>query len=393
MNDRATEPQPNIPGEAVKAGCLGVSMSLLKEAIGNQMAYLKAGFYGIAGSGKTFTASLIAVGLSQLLKSDKPIAMADTETGSDFVRPRIFDPAGKKLFVAKTKAFSDLLNIVDEAEKECDVLIIDSISHFHDELMDSFLKKNQLTRMRLKDWQPIKATWREFTSRFVQSKLHVIICGRSGDVWEEKTDPEDGAVELKKVGTKMRAEREISYEPSLLVEMEAVFETNRVGSNMIRRAFVKKDRFDVIDGKFFDNPTLDAFMPHICLLNLGGEHKALETGRDSQDMFDRSDIGELKSVKRDIALEKITSLMLDLYPGQSEIDKTGKRTLMKEIFGTNSWTEVSRLFSLEKLDEGIKNLEILVLQAHAPKAAEPAPAPVATPEPTNGKPKTKGARA
>jgi hypothetical protein len=357
------------------------------------MAYLKAGFYGIAGSGKTFTASLVALGLSQLLKSDKPIAMADTETGSDFVRPRIFDPAGKKLIVAKTKAFADLLNIVDEAEKECDVLIIDSISHFHDELMDSFLKKNQLTRMRLKDWQPIKATWREFTTRFVNSKLHVIICGRSGDVWEEKTDPEDGAVELKKVGTKMRAEREISYEPSLLVEMEAVFETNRVGSNMIRRAFVKKDRFDVIDGKFFDNPTLDAFMPHISLLNLGGEHKALETGRDSQDMFDRSDIGELKSVKRDIALEKITSLMLDLYPGQSEADKTGKRTLMKDIFGTTSWTEVSRLFSIDKLDEGIKNLEILVLQAHAPKTAEPVPAPAPVPEPTNGKPKTKGARA
>ena len=194
---------------------------------------------------------------------------------------------------------------MDEAEKECDVLIIDSISQFHDELMDSYLKKNQLTRLRLKDWQPIKAAWREFTSKFVQSKLHVIICGRSGDVWEEKADPEDGAVELKKVGTKMRAEREISYEPSLLVEMEAVFETSRVGSNMIRRAFVKKDRFDVIDGKFFDNPTLDAFMPHICLLNIGGEHKALEDGPRFQDMFDRTDIGELKAIQKEIMLEKI----------------------------------------------------------------------------------------
>jgi hypothetical protein len=367
-------------------------MSLLKEASA-QMAYLKAGFYGIAGSGKTFTASLIAVGLSQLLKSDKPIAMADTETGSDFVRPRIFDPAGKKLFVAKTKAFSDLLNIVDEAEKECDVLIIDSISHFHDELMDSYLKKNQLTRMRLKDWQPIKQTWREFTSKFVQSKLHVIICGRSGDVWEEKTDPDDGAVELKKVGTKMRAEREISYEPSLLVEMEAVFETNRVGSNMIRRAFVKKDRFDVIDGKFFDNPTLDAFMPHICLLNIGGEHKALEAGRDSQDMFERGDTGEQRAIQREILCEKITGLMRELYPGQTEADKTARQALMRDIFHTISWTQISRTFSLDALDAGVKNLEILVLQAHEPKPAEPVAAPEAKPAPTNGKPKTKGVRA
>jgi hypothetical protein len=353
-----------------------------------QMAFLKLGLYGIAGSGKTFTASQVAIGLSQLLKSDKPIAMADTETGSDFVRPRLFDPAGKKLFVAKTKAFADLLTIVDEAEKECDVLIIDSISHFHDELMDSYLKKNQLTRLRLKDWQPIKATWREFTERFVSSKLHIILCGRSGDVWEEKTDPEDGAVELKKVGTKMRAEREISYEPSLLVEMKAVALSANIGSQIVRRAFIVKDRFDVIDGQCFDNPTIETFMPHISLLNIGGEHKALEAGRDSQDMFDRTDVGELKSVRREIMLEKITSLMLDLYPSQSESDKTGKRTLLREVFGTTSWTEISRLFSQDKLDEGIKNLELMVLRAHAPEAVAVAPV-----EPTNGKPKTKGARA
>ena len=326
---------------------------MLLQASRPQMAYLKAGLYGIAGSGKTFTASLVAVGLSTLLKSDKPIAWADTETGSDFVRPRLFDPAGKKLIVAKTKAFSDLLAIVDEAEKECDVLIIDSISHFHDELMASYLKKNQLTRLRLKDWQPIKATWREFTERYVQSKLHIIICGRSGDVWEEKTDPDDGAVELKKVGTKMRAEREISYEPSLLVEMEAVQLSPRVGSETIRRAHVRKDRFDVIDGQSFDNPTLDSFMPHISLLNLGGEHLALEPGRDSTAMFERNDVGARKMETREILIEKIGNEIKLIYPGQNEADKTARLQLMKQIFQTHSWTEICTRRKNEELQAGL----------------------------------------
>jgi hypothetical protein len=366
---------------------------LLQEAR-PQTAYLKAAFFGIAGSGKSFTASVVAIGLSTLLKSDKPIAWADTETGSDFVKPRLFDPAGKKLIVAKTKSFSDLLKIMDEAEAGCDVLIVDSISHFHDELMAAYLATNQLKRMRLKDWQPIKAAWREFTERFVQSKLHVILCGRSSDVWEETEDPDDGAKELKKVGTKLRAEREISYEPSLLVEMEAVQLSAKIGSPTVRRAFIRKDRFDLIDGKSFDNPTLDSFMPHIAMLNIGGEHKAIEAGRNSQDMFTRNDIGERKSIQKEILLEKIQNEIKKLHPGQTKEDTRAKIDLLQELFETNSWTEISTFFSNEKLAEGLNNLQLKALRAEDDMAkAEAVKAEPAAPAPTNGKPKTKGAHA
>lgn len=373
-------------------------MSLLVQAK-PEMAFLKLGIYGEAGSGKSFTSSLVAIGLNKLLKSTKPVGFVDTETGSDFLIP-VFEREGVPLVRTKTRAFADLLAIVDEAEKECSVLVIDSITHFWNELMESYMRKNELKRISLKHWGPIKATWAEFTSRFVNSKLHIIVAGRSADKWEEVEDPEDGAKELKKVGTKMRTESSLAYEPSLLVEMEAVQLSARVGGRLVHRCHVRKDRFDVINGQSFDDPTLDTFMPHISLLNLGGEHKAIEQGRDSQDMFDRTDVGELKSVRREIALEKITSLMLDLYPSQSEADKTGKRTLMKDTFGTTSWTEVSRLYSYDKLEEGIRNLELAVLRANSP--AEPVPsnpeavaAPVA-PDSDNGKQaksKAKGARA
>ena len=370
-------------------------MSLLRKAE-PETAYFKAGIYGEAGAGKSFTSALVAIGLSKLLHSAKPVAFADTETGSDFLIP-MFEREGVELVRTKTRAFADLLTIVDEAEKGCDVLIIDSITHFWNELMESYMKKNELKRITLKHWGPIKATWAEFTTRYVNSNLHIIVAGRSADKWEEVEDPEDGAKELKKVGTKMRTESSLAYEPSLLVEMEAVQLSARIGGKLVHRCHIRKDRFDVINGQTFDDPTLDTFMPHIALLNIGGEHKAIEAGRDSTAIFDRPDIGELKSVRREVMLEKITALMLDLYPGQSEADKTGKRNLMRDVFGTTSWTEVSRLYGHDKLDEGIKNLELLVLQAHSSPAditpATAAPVVPVTPEPTNGKPKTKGARA
>ena len=330
-------------------------MTLLKKA-SPEMAFLKLGIYGEAGSGKTFTASHVAISLAKFIKSKKRVAFADTETGSDFVLPA-FKAAGIDLFTAKTRAFADLLKIVDESIGVCDILIIDSITHFWNELIDAYLKKNEKKRLTLRDWQPLKQTWREFTDRFVNSKLHVIVCGRSADKWEEVEDPEDGSKELRKVGTKMRTETEMGYEPSLLVEMEAIQMSARAGGQWLHRAYVKKDRFDVIDGLFFDNPNFDSFLPHILLLNLGGEHKALEADRNSQGLFERGDSGEQKRVRKEIILEKITNEIKKLYPGQGEADKTARITLMERVFGTNSWTEISTYFSPDKLDAGLKNLQ------------------------------------
>jgi hypothetical protein len=158
-------------------------MNLLRKA-SPEMAYLKLGIYGEAGSGKTFTSSRVAIGLAAFIKSKKPVGFADTETGSDFVAPA-FKAVGLGLIVAKTRAFADLLGIIDEAAGVCDILIIDSVTHFWNELIDAYLKKNEKKRLTLRDWQPLKQTWREFTDRFVNSKLHIILCGRSADKWEE----------------------------------------------------------------------------------------------------------------------------------------------------------------------------------------------------------------
>ena len=80
---------------------------LFQEAT-NQMAYAKFGFFGFQGSGKSFTAALIAIGLHKYIKSEKPVYFIDSETGSDYVKP-MFDKAGVKLYILKTQAFAQLI--------------------------------------------------------------------------------------------------------------------------------------------------------------------------------------------------------------------------------------------------------------------------------------------
>ncbi len=326
---------------------------LFKEGI-NEAAFLKLGFYGGNGSGKTYTSSLVAIGLSKMIKSKKPVFFLDSETGSDYVLP-LFQKAGVKLQVAKSRAFSDLLDAVDIAEKEGSILIIDSVTHYWDELMESYKKKKNLTRLFIQHWTELKPTWREFSTKFVASNVHIVLCGRSGDVWADVADS-DGVKELKKIGTKMRVEKELGYEPSLLVEMEKVIEDDRPGGGWTHRAWIEKDRFDVMNFKHFDNPKFEDFLPHVQLLNIGGDHRALDVDRDSQDMFKNNKTGADYYKKREQTLEKIKNEINLLYPKQDADSKKERIVLTKDIFGTHSWSEICEM-QLDDLMNGLTAIE------------------------------------
>lgn len=315
-------------------------MSILQKAE-PEMAFLKMGIYGDAGGGKTHTASKVAIGLHKYTKAKKPIAFLDTETGSDFVLP-MFNDAGVELKVGKTRAFADLLDGIDEAEKDCSVLILDSITHYWNEMVEAYCEKHNIAQLSLRHWQPIKQTWREFTKRYVRSSLHIIMCGRAADKWEDVEDNE-GVKELKKVGTKMRAETETAYEPSLLVEMVKFHETARAGGGWLNRAWVVKDRFDIINHLRFDNPDFEAFLPHIERLNLGGKHKAIEPGRSSVDLFDNKNLGAAYYRRHDELVEEIKAEFQVAYPLQNAEQKTARLNLMKEIFDTRAYKTIEHM--------------------------------------------------
>jgi hypothetical protein len=274
-------------------------MKLLKEAE-NTIAYFKAGFFGFQGSGKTFTATLLAIGLCEA-RNNKTVAFFDTETGCPFVLPML-DKAGIKTYQVQSRAFSDLLTVIKECvDNKIAVLIIDSISHVWRELMDSYKKKLKRTRLQFQDWDVIKGDWQVYTDLFVNSTLDIIVCGRAGYEWDFDFN-EDGSKDLVKTGTKMKVESEFGFEPSLVIEMERVPKNQealdmikdrkkkqgfkpKIGSGWIHRAHILKDRTDTLNGKEFDYPSFDDFLPHFESLNIGGEHLGVDTTRTSEDRF------------------------------------------------------------------------------------------------------------
>ena len=330
-------------------------MELFKKATKPEACFLKMGFYGGNGSGKSYTSSLVAIGLYKYVDAKKPIYFYDSETGSDYLLP-LFNKEKIELRVAKSRAFADLLTAVELAEKEGSILIADSVTHPWDELVESYKKKKGITRLSIQHWGEIKPMWREFSERFVMSSLHIIVCGRSGDVWEDVIDSE-GIKELKKTGTKMRVERELSYEPSILVEMQIARKTPR---HWAHRAWVAKDRFNVMNFQEIDDPTFESFLPHIERLNLKGKHRALDKDRDSQALFNNPGMGENKYKEKTVLLEKIQNIIYRLYPVQQNPEhKIGRLDLLMKAMGTDSWNEITE-FKNDKLDAGLKALQEII---------------------------------
>lgn len=329
-------------------------MSGLFKPASNMQAYLKAGLMGFAGDGKTYTASELAIGLVQLMRErglpagDLPVAFLDTETGSDWVRPR-FEAANIGLLQARTRAFSDLKAAIREAETSSSVLIIDSITHFWRQLTEEYAERKGRKRgLEFQDWAWLKGEWGKFTDLFVNSNCHIIMCGRAGfeyDFFENDA----GKKELQKTGIKMKAETETGYEPSILILMEKHrdMETGRVW----RTASILKDRSALIDGKTFNNPTFKDFLPHIGFLNLGGAHVGVDTTRNSSDLF--TDDGESKwrraKVQREVALEVITETLNKHHGGMSQDSKRAKADLLEKFAKTRSWTAITETFTNDQV--------------------------------------------
>src|SRR3989338_7614540 len=333
-----------------------------------ETAFFKAGILGFSGSGKTHTAMPISLGLIDRMESKKPLAFLDTETGSDFWIPRC-KAKGINILRAKSRAFQDLLAVVGEAEKNCDVLIIDSISHVWKNFLEGYMKRLNRTRLQFQDWNVIKPEWGRFTDLYLNSKLHIILCGRAGWEYDHYTDEETGKKELFKTGTKMKAETEMGYEPSLLLEMERVrAEDGTIGGKITHRCHVIKDRADMIDGQHFDNPTFACFLPVIETLNFGGRHLGIDTSRSSEEVFDAEGRTEQarKEQTRKVLLEEIEGILVRHFPSTSGADKKAKLERLEEVFGTTSWTRISAL-PIEELRKGIEHLRAMM----EPKEEEP----------------------
>src|SRR5271166_7074435 len=95
-------------------------------------AALKLAFYGSAGSGKTFSALLVAEGLAR--HTGKRIAYCDTEQGTAFyaqqVPQRRVHPEAFDFDALYTRSITEVVAAVRGLDPEAHgVLVIDSITH------------------------------------------------------------------------------------------------------------------------------------------------------------------------------------------------------------------------------------------------------------------------
>lgn len=341
-------------------------MSLFQKAV-NEQGYLKAGFMGFPGSGKTFTASKLAIGLVKALGDKRPVYALDTEKGFDYLVNH-FNEAGIELLIARTRAFVDLIKAIEEAEKEASVIIIDSVTHFWQELQESYKREKKREQLRMQDWGPIKGTWAQFPNLFLYSKVHAIMCGRATDDMDYQENEDTGKMEVYKAGTKMMAEKSLSYEPGLVVEMEKVNvgQFKRGKRNIINRAHVLKDRFDKLDGQSFDDPTYETFAPHIQGLNLGVHGAAPQTtsgalfAKDS----DRNFYEKRKQVE--ILKEEVMGELTSAFPGRSAEEAKAKTDIIAQAFGTRSWVALDDM-EPSKLKEGLEKVRAIIAKDRAPK--------------------------
>jgi hypothetical protein len=343
-------------------------MSLFKKAE-MQTAYLKMSLYGGAGSGKTYTSSQVAIGLAKHIQKETkvlpPVMFLDTETGSDWVLP-VFDAAGVDLLAAKTRAFVDLKKAVTEAESAGAILLIDSATHFWKELCNTAqeqkrkYKKDIRAKLEMPDWNNLKAQWDEFTTQYLNAKTHIIVCGRAGSVYEFYENEETHKKEMIEVGTKMAAEKNFAYEPSLLVEMFAdqTKGTKRAKKKVVNRALVLKDRGHTLNGREFVEPKFADFLPHIKRLNIGGDHAGIDESRNSSALFPKDERSDTR-YDREIIVEKVNALLAEHGHGGTSKEATASRhELLKRHFKTVSKTEIEKKIPLDELRIAYNRLHI-----------------------------------
>lgn len=328
----------------------------------NDATHLKAGVMGFASSGKTFTATCMAIGMKRLMMdrglpgAEKPIMMVDTEGGRSWVKPMVDQAFGPGNFhYSSSPAFSDLGDSLLTAEAYACFLIVDSISTIWVEFCETYAKVKERKRgLEFTDWNYLKTRWRnEFIVPYLNTRLHCGLCGRAGYEYEHFTD-EAGKKQIEKSGIKMKSEAETGYEPSLVVLMDREMDVRTKEIKHVGH-ILKDRRTDErsLDGKIITNPTFDSFMPHIEWLNLGGEHNnAVSAERTSAGTIAADEKWDDTRRQCKIICEEINGLLaMHGYAGTAGETVAKRCRMMAAHFGTTSKAEIEERMPLHELRE------------------------------------------
>ena len=197
-------------------------------------AKIKMALQGSSGSGKTYSSLLLAQGITN--KDFSKIAIIDTENGSADLYAHLGDYNVLALQPPYTP--EKYIEAIELCEKEgMEVIIIDSISHAWDELLDfhSKLAGNSFT-----NWSKVTPRQKAFTDKILQCKAHVIATMRTKQ--DYVLNQKDGKYVPEKVGLKAVQRDGLDYEFTLVFDIDikhfAVSSKDRTGLFMGRPEFI-----------------------------------------------------------------------------------------------------------------------------------------------------------
>ncbi len=326
--------------------------------IENTQPFFKMAAQGQAGTGKSFTLALVAIGLHKFIKSEKPIVLFDTEMSAKFLRP-MFNEAEIKVELKQSRTLNDLMTAMDFCDNGgADVMMIDSITHVYEGFLEAYKQKKGRSQIQFQDWGFIKPTWkREFSDRFVMGRYHNMFTGREGYTYDyEQMD--NGKKELVKTGTKMKVEGETAYEPDCLIRMARFELLGKDGKLKVwREATVIKGRSQVIDGKVFRDPTFEDFKPEIefLLTDVTNPTKTVTHG-DDELIGDEENRREDREARK-IMLERNDDILNEFTGGTSADAKVGRIALKRYAYhGETSDTAIAAM-TLGQLTEANERLQ------------------------------------
>lgn len=186
----------------------------IEKAIRKKAKFLGC-LYGFSGSGKTYSALRLSKGLG------KKIGLIDTENKRasyysddfDFDVINLEPPFSPERYI----------EAIDDFEKsDCDVIIIDSISHEWDGIggcieIAEEKTKNGYVKTGLMKWAKPKMRHKKLMNKILQCKKHIIICARAKEIMEQAKV--NGKTEILNKGFKILQEKSFGYEMFITLYM------------------------------------------------------------------------------------------------------------------------------------------------------------------------------
>ena len=175
-----------------------------------KQAKLRLALFGVSGSGKTYSALRIAKGLGG------NIAVIDTEnhTACKYSDRFEFD-----VCECEKASINNLMTLLNDAS-EYDVLIIDSLTHAWDELLDEVNRtaKTKFGGNSWSAWSEGTPKQRAFIKALLDFKGHLIVTMRSETTWEVQENDKGKKVPVR-IGTAPKQGKSIEYEFDMLINL------------------------------------------------------------------------------------------------------------------------------------------------------------------------------